>query len=108
MLMLVHPAPAGQGTDPPARGRRRAAPALSLTPEEVRHLRASARNIARTFGSIAALARALGVAPGVLTRKGRPGAGLAVALGRLTRIPVETLLSGKLAVAPAPETGGAS
>ncbi len=107
MIMLVHPAPAGNATDPPKGRRRRNAPALSLTAEEARHLRTSTRNIARTYGSLAALARALGVTPVTLTRKGSPGAALAVALARLTRIPVETLISGKLAVVPA-MPGGAS
>lgn len=101
MLRLVHPAPGGQGTDPPKR-RGHPAPALSLTPDEVRHLRASIRNIARSFGSIAGLARSLGVEPAILTRKKRPSPALAVALWRLTGIPVETLLSGKLAAVPTP------
>jgi hypothetical protein len=102
MLRIVDPAPGGQGTDPPAGRRRTRTGALSLTEDEVRHLRAATRNIARSYGGLAGLARALGVHPGILTRKRRPSPGLAVALARLTRIPVETLLSGKLAAVPSP------
>jgi hypothetical protein len=89
-------------TPPPRRPRGIPSPALSLTPEEVRHLRTSIRNIARRhFGTIAALARALKVNAGVLTRKRRQSPALAVALWRLTGISVEDMLSGKLAPAPA-------
>ena len=109
MLTLVHPP--GEGQDPPKRRRGTPSPSLSLTAEEARHLRASIRNVARVhFGPLAALARALGVPPGTLTRKRHPSAALAVALWRLTGIPVEVLLSGKLAAVPAlaPVPGGAS
>ena len=84
--------------------RRRGIPSrhLRLTDEEVRHLRASTRNIARRhFGTLAALARALEVNPNVLARKRRPSAALAVALWRLTGIPLEDILRGKLEAAPA-------
>jgi hypothetical protein len=80
---------------------------LCLTTDEARHLRASIRNIARArYASLAAMARELGIGPGVLTRKKRPSPALAVALWRLTGIPVEVLLSGKLVVVPSP--GGAT
>jgi hypothetical protein len=95
--------PPGEAPAPPARRHKgNPSPALSLSDDEVKHLRAATRNIARTFGSIRALARALGVDPGMLTRKKRPGPGLAVALWRLTGIPVETLLRPTLAAVPAP------
>ena len=108
-LHVVRPATPGQGTDPPARRRGVPSACLSLTREEARHLRASARNIARThYGTLAALARALGVVPVVLTRRKHPGAGLAVALWRLTGIPVEAMLTGKLAAVPSPAAPPAS
>jgi hypothetical protein len=111
-LHVVRPDTPGQ--DPPRRRRGIPAASLSLTAEEVRHLRASIRNIARArYGSLAKLARALGVVPGILTRRKAPSPALAVAVWRLTGIPVETLLSAKLAAvaSPAPSSaplGGAS
>ena len=52
MPRLLHLVGQGQGTDPPARRKGRPSPALSLTDEEARAVRAAARNIARTrFGS---------------------------------------------------------
>ena len=105
MLTLVRPA--AQGQDPPKRRRGIPSPALSLTIDEARHLRASIRNIARAkYGTLRKLAAALGVKPSSLTRKQLPSAGLAVALWRLTGTPVEALLTGKLAAVPSP--GGAS
>jgi hypothetical protein len=100
MLRLL-PQP-GEGQDPPKRRRGIPSPLLSLSADEVRHLRAAIRNIARTYGSLAALARTLGVKAGVLTSKTRPHPGLAVALWRLTGVSVEAMLSGKLAGLPAP------
>ena len=90
-------------TDKPTAPRPRGVSrALSLTDDEARHLRASIRNVARVrYGTLSALARALEVAPAILTRRRRPSAALAVALWRLTGIPVEALLTGKLAVVPA-------
>lgn len=107
MLRLVHPAPATD-QEPPTRRRGSWSPALSLTDAEARHLRAALRNIARSYGGLAALARALNVSPDSLWRKGRLSPGLAVALWRLTRIPVETLLCGTLAAVPTPPTPPAS
>lgn len=89
------------GTPDPARRRGRSG-ALSLTADEARHLRASIRNIARVrYGTLAALADAMKVHRTVLTRRRNQGPGLAVAVWRLTGIPVETLLTGGLAVVPA-------
>jgi hypothetical protein len=101
-LALVPP----PGAAPSARRRGRSS-ALSLTDDEVRHLRAAIRGLARTrYASLAALARAVGVAPAILTRRKRPSPGLAVALARTTGVPVEVLLSGKLAVVPSPVPPG--
>jgi len=75
---------------------------LSLTREEAQHLRASIRNLARVrYGTLRKLGAALGVHPNVLTRSRHQSAALAVAVWRLTGIPVEVLLTGKLAVVPA-------
>jgi hypothetical protein len=88
-----------QGTDPPARRKHSPSPSLFLTADESRHLRASIRNIARTrYGSLTKLAAALEVNPQILTRKRHPHPGLAVALWRVTGVPVETLLRGGLAI----------
>jgi hypothetical protein len=107
MLRLVHPAPAGNATDPPKR-KRGPAPALSLTAEEARHLRVATRNIARTHGSLRRLAAVLGVQPGTLSRTARlPSAGLAVALARVHGLSIDALLSGKLVQAGSCPTCGA-
>jgi hypothetical protein len=67
----------GQGTDPPKRRKGHPSPALSLTTEEARAVRASARNIARQhFGTLTKLASALGVDPRILTRRKHPSPGL--------------------------------
>lgn len=94
MLRLVHPAPAGNATDPPRRRHGSRAPSLTLSAEEARHLSAAARNIARTFGSLTKLARALGIGHCTLRRKPTPA--LAIALWRLTGTPLEELLRGRL------------
>lgn len=91
-------------TAAPAAARRRGrAPGLSLSPDEAKHLRAAIRGLARTrYASLAALARALGVHANVLSRSARrPHPGLAVAVWRLTGIPLDVLLTCKLAVVPA-------
>jgi hypothetical protein len=71
MLRLVHPAPEGQGTDPPARRRGHPSPALSLSPDEGRSLRATIRNVGRAYGSLRCLAAVLGVSAGTLTNAKR-------------------------------------
>ncbi len=111
MLILVHPAPKGQ--DPPAARRKgRHAPALSLTPDEVRHLRATLRGLARTFGSWAKLAKAMGVNLGTLTDAAtapryRPSGTLAIRAARVGGMTVEAVLSGTLADAGRCQTCGA-
>src|SRR5271169_744710 len=96
MLRLAHPAPRGQGTDPPVRRKGRPSPALSLTLEEARAVRAAARGLARQhFGTLRKLANALGIDPGILTQKKRPGAGLAVALARISGLSVDAVLGWK-------------
>jgi hypothetical protein len=106
-LRLV-PVPGEAPASPRRRRKGIRGAALSLTPDEVRHFRAAARNVARVFGGVGKLAAAMGVNANVLTRKRRPSPALAVALWRLTGIPVESMLRPTLAAvpAPAPTTGG--
>jgi hypothetical protein len=99
MLRLVHPAPEGQPTDPPARRRGHKAPALFIADEEARHLRATIKNTGRAYGSVACLAAAIGVKPGVLSSKRRPSAALALAVARAAGMTVEAVLGGKLSAA---------
>jgi hypothetical protein len=100
-LRLVPP----PGEGPP--GRRKGGPraaSLSLTSDEVRHLRAAVTAVARSYGGKAGLARALGCDPGILSpgRRKLPHPGLAVALWRLTGLPLDVILRGKLAAVPTP------
>ncbi len=90
-------------TDKPAPPRRRGrAAGLSLSSEEAKHLRAAIRGLAKTrYANLVALALALGVTPRMLYRRGRPHPGLAVAVWRLTAIPLDVLLTGKLTIVPA-------
>jgi hypothetical protein len=100
-LRLVPPS----GGEPPRRRGGRHAAALSLTEDEVRHLRAAVKGIARSYGGKAGLARALGLGNPTL-RKRRLSAALAVALWRLTGIGLDVLLRGKLAAVPTPPDDG--
>ncbi len=110
MLRLVHPAREGQGTDPPKRRKGRRAPTLSLTAEEVRHLRAALRNIARAYGSTAMLARALGITACSLKNCRKNGYRLsgifAIRLASAAGVSVESLLSGTMSEASRCETCG--
>lgn len=99
MLMLVHPAREGQGTDPPAHRRRGPSPVLSLTIEESRHLRVAIVNTARSYGSHPCLAAAMGVPVSTLYNRKRHGAALALRLAAAAGISVEAVLGGKLSAA---------
>ncbi len=111
MLRLVHPAPAGNGADPPKRRRGHPAPVLSLTTEETRHFRAALRNIARGFGSFGALAKAVGVPVASLYqaihRSSPPSAALALRVAMTARTPLEAMLAGTMAAAGTCPTCGA-
>lgn len=97
MLRLVHPAPEGQGTVSPTRRKRVNAPALSLTAEETRHLRAALRNAVRAFGGFPALAQALSLPVTSLYRFTSPKRTLpgtfAVRLAKVLGISVESILT---------------
>ncbi|MFT3768513.1 MAG: transcriptional regulator [Minicystis sp.] len=98
MLRLVHPAPAGQGTDPPARRKGARAPSLSLTPDEARHVRAALHNARRAFGSWGCLAAVVGCGVNSL-KQSRPGLALAVRVAQAAGVSVEAMLSGALTAA---------
>jgi hypothetical protein len=95
MLRIVHPpAEGGQVTRPP-KGRRSAA--LSLTAEEVRHLRAATRNAVRAYGSASALAAVVGVPAHtihtVTAAKGpRPSGTLAIRIAKAAGMSVEAII----------------
>jgi hypothetical protein len=105
MLMLVHPAPAGQGIDPPGRRKGRHSSALNLSPTERRHLAAALHNLRRAFGTWACLADAMGVREDLLIKAAspqspRPGSpALALLVARAAGMSVEAVLSGTLSAA---------
>lgn len=98
MLRLVPP-PGAQGQDPPARRRRGPSPALSLTIDESRHLRAAIVNAARAYGSHPCLAAAMGIPVSTLYNRKRHSAALALRLAAAAGISVEAVLGGKLSAA---------
>lgn len=98
MLRLVHPAEDGQ--DPRRRKGRRAS-SLSLTADEVRHLKITIRNTARAYGGFPVLAGILGMAPKVLAnaahdKRRHLSPALALAVARAAGMSVEAVLSGAL------------
>src|SRR4051812_4596701 len=101
MLRLVHPAREGQ--DPPRRKGTRS-PALSLSAEEVRHLRAAIVNTARAYGGMEVLASVTGVSLNVLhsaayLRSYRASHALAFVVARAAGMTAEAILGGKLSPA---------
>jgi hypothetical protein len=106
MLRIAHPLPRAQGTDLPTRRKRSRSPALSLSDEEARAVRACIRNVARTrTGTLSRLAELLGVPLGTLSSNRRPSAALAVAVARVSGLSVDAVL-GRVPLAVLP--GGAS
>ena len=98
MLRLVHPAREGQSTRP-SKGRH--APALRLTPEEGRHVRAALVNTARAYGGVAVLAQVIGVPAQTLWRhtgpRGlQPSGMLAIRLAKAAGMSTEAILTGQL------------
>jgi hypothetical protein len=92
MLRLVHP---DDGSNTPARRRHYPAVSLYLAEDEARHARAAIRGVAKTYGSLAKLAVALGVRISTLYKK-RPSPGLVLAVARLTGLSVDEMLAGRL------------
>ena len=104
MLILVHPRPEGQSSGSSKVRRPRPSPALVLSDEEVRHVRAAVRNTARAYGGNAVLADVMGVPPntitGVLTsRKHRASGTFAIRLARAAGLSVESILTGAISEA---------
>jgi hypothetical protein len=103
MLRLIHPAPEGQeGTRPPGKRRHVVAPTLFLSEEEVRHLRAATKNLARAYGSLDCLAKVMGLPIDTMyratTTMGRRVSGtFAIRLAKAGGVSVETVLGGQLA-----------
>lgn len=101
MLRLVHPTPVGQeGPRPP--GRRRVSPVLSLSREEEQHVRAATKNLARAYGSLDCLAKAMGLPIDTMyrattTKRRRVSGTFAIRLAKAGGVSVETVLGGQLA-----------
>ena len=110
MLRIVHPAPAGQGADPPGRRKGRRRPALFLTNEEVRHVRIALKNAARAYGGTDVLAMVMGLPKGTLYQatkpRHRPSGILAIRLAKAAGVSIEAVLSGTLSAAGRCETCG--
>jgi hypothetical protein len=102
MTTIADPGHAGQGTDPPERRSRCAA--LKVTPEEARHIRVATRKVAKARGGFLALAVATGIPVSTVYYAARPNGraslAFAVRLAEAAKVPVEVILTGKLAVQP--------
>jgi hypothetical protein len=99
MLRLVHPVPAaGQATDPPKRRKGARSVPLSLTDDEVRHVRAALVNTAAAYGGLDVLASVMGLKVGHLYKVAhkRPCAALALRLASAAGMTVEVILGGTL------------
>lgn len=106
MDRLTDPAVAGQATDPPEpREPKPRSDAFKLTREEAQRVRTATRKIAAARGGFVALAVAIGVSTSAVYHaanpKRRPSLAFAVRLAAVAGVPVEALLTGKLAVEPA-------
>ena len=111
MLILVHPRPEGQGSGASKGRRPRPSPALVLSDDEVRHVRAAVRNIARAYGGNAVLADVMGVPAdtisGVITsRKHRASGTFAIRLARAAGASAEAILTGAISEATRCNTCG--
>ena len=98
MLRLVQEAPQGQGLRTRKRGGQ--APCLSLTAEEVRHVRASLKNTTRAYGGADVLATVMGVSVTTLRHAASPkrltSGTFAIRLAKAAGVAVETVLTGAL------------
>ena len=103
MATFTHPGTAGQGSDPPEPRTR--CTALRLTKAEAQAVRIAIRKIAAAKGGYVALAVKIGIPTSTLYHAvrptGTPSPGLAIRLAAVAKVPVEVLLGGKVAVAPA-------
>lgn len=101
MTHVDRPAEQGQGIDPP---EPRTRSSLHLTDEEVKRLRIAVRKVAAAVGGFKRLATMMEVPPSTVYYAARPNgrtsAAFAVRLAAVAKVPVEVLLTGKLAVQP--------
>ena len=109
MLRLVHPAPSGQASARPHKGRF--SPIFSLTADERRHLRAALHNLRRAFGTWDCLADAMGTGIQAIARAARErnplgSPALALRVAKVGGMSVEAVLSGTLNAAGRCETCG--
>jgi hypothetical protein len=102
MNRIVHPALGGQVAEP--REPKPRSDAFKLTREEAQRVRTATRKIAAARGGFVALAVAIGVSTSIVYHaanpKRRPSLAFAVRLAGVAGVPVEVLLTGKLAVQP--------
>jgi hypothetical protein len=102
MTHVDRPAEQGQATDPPEPRTRSSA--LRLTAEEVKRVRIAVRKVAAAMGGFKRLATMMEVPPSTVYYAARPNgrtsAAFAIRLAAVAKVPVEVLLTGKLAVQP--------
>jgi hypothetical protein len=102
MSTMPDPGHAGQPTDPPE--PRTHADAFKLSREEAQRVRTATRKVAATCGGFVALSVKMGVSTSAVYHaanpKRRPSLAFAVRLASVAGVPVEVILSGKLAVQP--------
>lgn len=102
MATFTDPGPAGQATEPPEPRTR--CSALRLTDEEVKAVRVAVRKVAHAKGGYKRLAILMEVPPSTVYYAARPNgrtsAGFVLRLAAVAKVPVETILTGRLAVQP--------
>lgn len=101
MLRLLPKPGEGQGTDPPKRRKGTRSRSLSLTADEVRHMRAALKNITRAYGGRDVLALVMGVPADTLSNAmgRRPSGTFALRLARAAGVSVESILTGSFTAA---------
>jgi hypothetical protein len=102
MPRLAHGPAEGQETDLPEPRTR--CSALKLSPEETTRLRIATRKVAKAVGGFRRLACLMEVPPSTVYHaarvKGRASGAFAIRLAAVAKVPVEMILTGKLAVQP--------
>jgi len=104
MATFTDPSSKGQRTDHPEPRKRTAA--LGLSAEEAQRVRVAVRRVAAAVGGFKRLAVILEIPSTTLyhsinPQKGRPSGALAIRVAAVAKVPVEVILTGKLAVQPA-------
>ena len=102
MMHIDRPGTQGQETDPPEPRTRSSA--LRLTAEEVKRVRIAVRKVAAAVGGFKRLATLMEVPSSTVYYAARPNgrtsAAFAIRLAAVAKIPVEVILTGRLAVQP--------